>query len=122
MTSIISMLISIILYLLIGNGIKRKFENELGLSEQDYEGPNSESNYKEEIYEKQKEPAKTHVYLANSDNIGIEMELNRKCPICHQNIKYVDDAIFCPNCNTPHHKECWEANHGCAIYGCKKED
>lgn len=24
----------------------------------------------------------------------------------------------CARCGTPHHHECWEYNHGCAVYGC----
>jgi TM2 domain-containing membrane protein YozV len=24
----------------------------------------------------------------------------------------------CPACSTPHHKECWEENGGCTVFGC----
>jgi hypothetical protein len=26
--------------------------------------------------------------------------------------------VSCPACATPHHRDCWEYNHGCSIYGC----
>lgn len=27
-------------------------------------------------------------------------------------------VVRCPACDTPHHKDCWEYNRGCSIYGC----
>jgi hypothetical protein len=41
------------------------------------------------------------------------------CPYCQTNIKDTADKIICPDCRTPHHKECWEENKGCTTYGCK---
>ena len=41
------------------------------------------------------------------------------CPYCQTNIKESADRITCPDCHTPHHKECWEENNGCTTYGCK---
>ena len=41
------------------------------------------------------------------------------CPYCQTNIKESADKIICPDCHTPHHKECWEENKGCTTYGCK---
>lgn len=40
------------------------------------------------------------------------------CPYCQTNIKESADKIVCPDCHTPHHKECWEENKGCTTYGC----
>jgi len=31
----------------------------------------------------------------------------------------IGEVIDCPRCDTPHHKECWDYNDGCAVYGCK---
>ena len=41
------------------------------------------------------------------------------CPYCQTKIKSKDEAIICPVCHTPHHKECWKENGGCTTYGCK---
>ncbi|MBT5693025.1 MAG: hypothetical protein HOK49_01495 [Opitutae bacterium] len=27
-------------------------------------------------------------------------------------------AHMCPECDTPHHKECWDENGGCTAFGC----
>ncbi|HMS66395.1 MAG TPA: RING finger protein [Ignavibacteria bacterium] len=44
---------------------------------------------------------------------------NKTCPYCQSKIKQGADSIVCPNCGTPHHKECWNENLGCTTYGCK---
>jgi len=41
------------------------------------------------------------------------------CPYCQTNIKESADKIVCPDCHTPHHKECWDENKGCTTYGCR---
>ena len=38
------------------------------------------------------------------------------CPICRTAVN--DDLYACPNCHSPHHKECWDYNGGCGSYGC----
>jgi TM2 domain-containing membrane protein YozV len=42
------------------------------------------------------------------------------CPYCRTAIT-ADDAsrIFCNGCGTPHHKECYDENGGCTLFGCK---
>lgn len=40
------------------------------------------------------------------------------CPICCCEIAPGDDVVICPDCRTPHHRDCWEENHGCSTYGC----
>lgn len=40
------------------------------------------------------------------------------CPYCHSVIKPSSDVVVCEKCGTSHHKECWDENQGCAIYGC----
>lgn len=41
------------------------------------------------------------------------------CPYC-KDIVGDQDAWYCPICETPHHAECRESNHGmCSVYGCK---
>lgn len=30
------------------------------------------------------------------------------------------ESVQCRLCGAPHHADCWEYNHGCAIYGCRE--
>lgn len=46
--------------------------------------------------------------------------INKTCPYCQTNIKQGADLIVCPECGTPHHKECWSENRGCTTFGCKE--
>ncbi|MCR5782593.1 MAG: DUF2628 domain-containing protein [Clostridia bacterium] len=36
-----------------------------------------------------------------------------KCPACGFIFKEGDDIVVCPDCGTPHHRDCWKANNGC---------
>ena len=33
---------------------------------------------------------------------------NIKCPVCNETFKEGDDIVTCPDCGTPHHRECYE--------------
>lgn len=35
------------------------------------------------------------------------------CPLCKQAFKDTDDVVVCPDCGTPHHRECWLENGEC---------
>ena len=35
------------------------------------------------------------------------------CPLCKQAFKESDDVVVCPDCGTPHHRECWLENGEC---------
>ncbi|MBI4864927.1 MAG: hypothetical protein HY815_32410, partial [Candidatus Riflebacteria bacterium] len=39
-----------------------------------------------------------------------------RCAVCADPI--ADDAVACPDCGVPYHRECHEYLGGCAIYGC----
>lgn len=41
------------------------------------------------------------------------------CPYCQSIIHHNEETIICPECNTVHHRECWDENHGCTRFGCK---
>ena len=41
---------------------------------------------------------------------------NVRCPVCASAVDF--DAVVCPRCSTPHHRECWQYIGGCAIFGC----
>lgn len=39
---------------------------------------------------------------------------NQTCPVCEKAFKDGDDIVVCPECATPHHRECWAENGRCA--------
>jgi hypothetical protein len=41
------------------------------------------------------------------------------CPYCRSSIEESDvNRIDCPGCGTPHHRDCFDENGGCTIFGC----
>ena len=36
-----------------------------------------------------------------------------KCPVCDKQFKKGDDVVVCPECGTPHHRECYEKEGHC---------
>lgn len=38
---------------------------------------------------------------------------NEKCPVCDKIFKPDDDIVFCPQCGTPHHRECYNSLGKC---------
>lgn len=45
-------------------------------------------------------------------------EAGRLCAVCQTAILLGEAVGRCPQCDAPHHAECWNENSGCAIYGC----
>lgn len=39
---------------------------------------------------------------------------NDKCPVCGVLFKADDDIVVCPECGTPHHRDCYNKTHICA--------
>ncbi len=39
---------------------------------------------------------------------------NYKCPVCNNQFTEDDDVVVCPECGTPHHRECYIQNGKCA--------
>lgn len=37
-----------------------------------------------------------------------------QCPVCHHTFEDGDDVVVCPECGTPHHRDCWNASGHCA--------
>ena len=48
--------------------------------------------------------------------------LNYKCPVCEQQFKSGDDIVVCPECGTPHHRECYENTGHCFYEDKHSED
>jgi hypothetical protein len=46
--------------------------------------------------------------------------IGKNCPFCQTPIKPSDNVIVCSECEIPHHRECWNENHGCTTYGCRE--
>ena len=38
---------------------------------------------------------------------------NQKCPVCSKPFEKGDDIVTCPDCGTPHHRECYNDLGGC---------
>ena len=45
---------------------------------------------------------------------------NASCPVCGSELN--DEVITCHDCQTPHHKECWDYVGHCAIFGCHQSE
>ena len=40
--------------------------------------------------------------------------INEKCPVCGKEFRQGDDIVVCPDCGTPHHRECYKQLGHCA--------
>ena len=40
------------------------------------------------------------------------------CPFCLGALGAEEPTHSCPACHAVHHKECWDENGGCSVYGC----
>lgn len=38
---------------------------------------------------------------------------NYMCPVCENAFQEEDDVVVCPDCGTPHHRECWKKTGNC---------
>lgn len=46
-------------------------------------------------------------------------ELTRMtCPYCQTQFRPGERAHVCPQCQIPHHEDCWRENGGCTTFGC----
>lgn len=46
-----------------------------------------------------------------------------RCPVCNKDFNENDDVVVCPECGTPHHRECYKATGKCfneALHGSNK--
>jgi hypothetical protein len=42
------------------------------------------------------------------------------CTICLSPVESESEAVACPSCSAVYHRECWEENGGCGVYGCSQ--
>ena len=43
--------------------------------------------------------------------------MSATCPYCRAKMAPAE-MVQCPGCGTPHHRDCWEENCGCTVFGC----
>lgn len=44
------------------------------------------------------------------------------CPVCHKTFTDGDDVVVCPDCGTPHHRDCYTQQNACANTALHSED
>lgn len=44
------------------------------------------------------------------------------CPFCRTEIEEGESVKVCPECNIPHHANCWIENKGCTTFGCSEQN
>ncbi len=54
------------------------------------------------------------------DTAGQAPQEPANCQICGEPI--LQDPVICRRCGTPHHRDCWEYNGACAVFGCRATD
>lgn len=50
-----------------------------------------------------------------------EVQSHPNCAYCKESILDGSAIASCGRCNTPHHQECFNLNHGCSVYGCRSQ-
>ncbi len=48
-----------------------------------------------------------------------EQFIGSNCPYCGDIVKANSRITVCPDCQTPHHRDCWNKHKGCTTYGCR---
>jgi hypothetical protein len=50
---------------------------------------------------------------------AINFNLSRiQCPYCRSQAEKMSSLIVCSDCKTFYHRECWQQNNGCSVFGC----
>ena len=44
----------------------------------------------------------------------------KRCAYCKEDLSEIDPVQYCQFCGTPHHKECFELNGKCTVFGCER--
>ena len=51
---------------------------------------------------------------------AVKFNLNSvQCPFCRCRTEELSTLIVCSDCKTYYHRECWNQNQGCSVFGCK---
>ncbi len=65
-----------------------------------------------------KPSGRSSAYRVKTD-VEREPFIGGNCPYCGDLIKANSRITVCPDCETPHHQECWEKHGGCTTFGCR---
>ena len=69
-----------------------------------------------------REPIKLIISEPGVEVGNLEINAEFKCPVCGEIVKASEKIGKCVGCGTPAHKECFEYNKNCAVYGCASKD
>jgi len=56
---------------------------------------------------------------AGRPRVARPSEVGKVCPYCTTTIGRSAQVVECPGCGRVYHADCWQDNHGCALYGCR---
>jgi hypothetical protein len=56
----------------------------------------------------------------DNETVGAAVTTGLLCPICQSPTGTQEETVQCPTCQTVHHRECWDYNKGCGLYGCQE--
>ena len=48
-----------------------------------------------------------------------ERQASPRCAVCAESFRPGTPTVFCRECETPHHPDCWSYNGGCAVFACE---
>jgi hypothetical protein len=63
------------------------------------------------------------VHLCDPELINIPVQplsSEKRCAYCKEDLSEIDSVQYCQFCGTPHHKECFELNGKCTVFGCEQ--
>jgi len=63
------------------------------------------------------------VHLSDPELINIPVQplsSEKRCAYCKEDLSEIDSVQYCQFCGTPHHKECFELNGKCTVFGCER--
>ena len=62
-----------------------------------------------------------HVWDTETVIIPVQpVSSDKRCAYCKELLGSVDPVQYCESCGTPHHRDCFELNGRCTVYGCEK--
>ncbi len=71
------------------------------------------------VYSKLKKEPAIPSFRVPDNSIKNEQFIGSNCPYCGDLVKANSRITVCPDCQTPHHQECWNKHGGCTTYGCR---
>ncbi len=60
-------------------------------------------------------------HLVPNPDLKLEMKESKNfpvCQVCGEELREESLIVKCGQCQTPHHRDCWDYNGKCAVFGC----